>query len=255
MYRVCFFIILCFTANASWAVSVSTYRIYLDREHNVTDYWVSNKTLLKQECTIKFTHYQFDAAGNLTKYDTPNFIPNNSAKKIVRFSPKKFVITPKNKHKIRFTLRNKRDIEDIEYRSHIIVSCKDIKDDNDQIETIAGFAAVTVKPILTHHIPLVVRPRKLTAKLTIEDIVLADNKLIFDLVRSGKRSLYGQVNVKDQDNNIITSSRKFPLYHEVLSKNVSISLPEFEAKSLIVEFVETNELSDKLTASSTLVIK
>ena len=255
MYKTCFFIILFLTSNISWAVSVSTYRIYLDREHNATDYWVSNKTLLKQECKIDFTHYTFDAFGNLSKYDTPNFIPNNSAKKIVRFSPKSFVIAPKSKQKIRFTLRNKHDIEKIEYRSHIIVSCQDIKDNDSQIETLANFAAVTVKPILRHHIPLVVRPRNLDVQLDIKNIALEGKQLSFDLERSGKRSLYGQVNVKDQDNNLITSSRKFPLYHEVLSKNVSISLPKFKAKSLIVEFIEDDELTNSLTTSSTLILK
>lgn len=236
-------------------VSVSTHRLFLDLDHKSTEFRVRNPDIYEYQCEITFSHYKFNERGDLSTYEDEKFIPENSASNIIRFSPKRFIISPKSKQKIRFNLRNKRDTIAQEYRSHVKVVCK-----ANQTVSKEGlnseFASISIKPVLVFNIPLVVRPKKLTADVSIENITEGPKStLLFDLKRSGKRSIYGMLNIYDEENNIVTSSRSFPIYHETTSKPLSIKLPDFQGKTLKVEFIENEKKSGKIVTSKIYKIK
>jgi P pilus assembly chaperone PapD len=231
-------------------VSISTHRLFLDLDQKSTEFRVKNPDAYGYQCDIDFSHYKFNKRGDFSVYEDETFIPENSAAKIIRFSPKRFTILPKATQKIRFNLRNKRDTVAQEYRSHVKVICKAIQDVNTQ--SLSGeFASVIIKPVLVYNIPLVVRPRKLTADVSIENINEGpNNTLLLDLKRSGERSVYGMLNIYDEENELVTSSRSFPIYHETTSKPLSINLPNFQGQILKVEFIEDEKKSGNLVTSN-----
>tara|TARA_R110001583_G_scaffold9788_2_gene45936 strand:- start:53650 stop:54423 length:774 start_codon:yes stop_codon:yes gene_type:complete len=230
-------------------VSVSTHRLFLDLDQKSTEFRVKNPDAYEYQCEIKFSHYKFNERGDLSVYEDKTFIPENSASQIIRFSPKRFIISPKSHQKIRFNLRNKRDTIAQEYRSHVKVICK-AKQDVSKENLSSEFANVAIKPVLVFNIPLVVRPKKLTADVSIENISEGpNNTLTLDLKRSGERSIYGMLNIYDEEDELVISSRSFPIYHETTSKPLSIKLPNFQGKTLKVEFIEDEKKSGKIVTS------
>lgn len=236
-------------------ISVSSQRLFLDLKNKSTEFQVRNTSALDNNCKINFNHYRYDDRGDLFTYTDPTFIPENSASNIIRFSPKRFTLLAKSSQKIRLNLRNKRDVTAQEYRTHMVVVCEPLPTVNDKILS-NKFANISIKPLLALNIPLVARPRKLNAKISIDNISEApNNMLMFDIKRSGNRSIYGKVNVFNEDNEIVTSSRSFPLYHETTSKPLSINLPKFKGNTLKLEFVEDERLSGKLVTSTIYNVK
>jgi hypothetical protein len=251
-FTLAIFITLFFQSTTYANISVSEYRLFVDRKHNSEEVLVSNNGPLSQNCELGFSHYKFDENGGFRDYPDKTMIPENSASRLIRFSPKHFRLTPSSKQKVRLKLRNKRDIKVQEYRAHLTVSCKaDTKNDTQE-----NNGAFKITPQLIPNIPIVARPRKLHAQISIDNIkTMPNNTLTFDLNRTGKRSIYGKVNIWDEDKNLVTESRLFPIYHETTSKHLSINLPEFSGQTLKIEFAEDENKSGTMVTSSIYKIK
>ena len=127
----------------------------------------------------------------------------NSAKKIVRFSPRRVVINPTNRQTVRIASRRKPNIKDGEFLSYLRISCIEQTNPN-QPQT----AQIAVNANFVFYIPLQVRVGKLNASTRIENarITATDGryKLNFDHIREGNRSVVGKIEVteKNSGNNL-----------------------------------------------------
>ena len=73
------------------------------------------------------------------------------------------------------------------------------------------------------------------------------------LVKNGHTSII--VSSANEDNELVSSSRAFPIYHETTLKSLYIDLPKFKGKTLRLEFLENESKSGTLVASSIYHIK
>lgn len=212
-----------FQSNAN--IGISTYRLYLDTEHNTENFIVTNRLDTSQQCEMGYSHYTFNELGDMGEYKR-EIIPENSASKLVRFSPKRFTLEAKQRQTVRFTFRRKKDVSAIEHRAFVTVNCKpeiqkmEMSQDND-----SSLVNVSFKPTLTHNIPLVIRPKRLNASAEIIDVKMDGDFLIFDIIRGGSRSIYGKVQVLEKDNGkLITESKKLVMYIETTNKHFKLDL-------------------------------
>jgi P pilus assembly chaperone PapD len=223
----------------SWAnVSISSRRINVDYEQGTTNFIVTSRQATSQECNISLTHNSFDEAGHMSHY-TGKDLPPYAADDLIRYSPKTFELPANRKQTVRFTLRRKPNTPAMEHRAYVVLACSGKVFDQ---PTAADNNAprFTIQPILKHSIPLIVRPQKLQVAVNFDNIRIENNTLSFDLNRLGERSVYGNVEVINKDNNeIISTSASLVMYIETTSKSFNMVLPQsIQTEDLVLRFKE-----------------
>ena len=145
-----------------------------------------------------FRNIRADENGQFTEVEAP-IAGELFADNMVRFSPRRITVPARSKQSIRVLARKPQDLEDGEYRSHLVFrklpSQNSVLDQVDQDEGI-GFS---LRPIVEVTIPVIVRHGSISAELTLSDASIIDSnagkEIQFTINRQGQRSLYGDVDV------------------------------------------------------------
>lgn len=217
------------------AVGISAYRIYLDDDRRSTAFTVTNRDVEPQDCTLKLTHYNFDADSLLLQVNEGE-IPPNSARDWIRFSPLQFKVAPAHAQTIRFTLRRKANAESAEYRSYLVIDCLTEKQlDADGNEN----PLISIEPKLQHNVPIIVRNGTLEASASIENIRLEDATVAFTIQRTGTRSIHGDVQlINKQTNEVISYQTAFSIYPEAQRYHFKLAHNGIAPKDIKIRFAE-----------------
>ena len=123
----------------------------------------------------------------------------------IRFSPRQVTLQPGQSQTVRLMLRKKRDMEDGEYRSHLLFqSLPDAaaSDINELAGNRSEGLSVQLIPVIGITIPVIVRQGKLDSTVSLSDFkikqgntVRASSVLSFKINRKGNRSSYGDFRV------------------------------------------------------------
>lgn len=224
----------------STASSLTSYRIYLDRQNSNTSFLIFNRELQDKECKISLRHYKFDELSNITGEFEKT--PANSAKEFIRFSPRKFTITPGNSQTVRFALRRKPNSKDAEYRSFLKVDCSAVSNKTSK--------KISISPRLVHNVPIVVRTGKLDGAVSFSNFAVDGSKLTFNLNRTGERSIYGIVELIDDEGNTVSFLRGVSIYPESKSKQISFSTNDIPVSKLKVRFTEDKNYGGSIIQES-----
>jgi len=229
--------------HISHAVSLTSHRIYLDKNLRTESFVIFNRELQTQNCRLSFHDFPFDKAGNMGKVIT-DVIPKSSAANLVRFSPRSFEIKGGSSQTVRFSLRRKANTPVSEYHSYLSINCgKSIDDSNSN-------GMISLSPRLVHNIPVVARTGKLSAKIDFSDIHIDENgKLAFKLNRSGDRSVYGSLEIINKENGeIINNLQGISLYVQSDYRTFDFSLPQgIDIHSLRIRFKEDSKYGGSIT--------
>ncbi len=213
----------------SHAIHLSTFRIYVDQDKREESFVIFSRDGSTQSCNLGIRHYDYDEYGEMTPYQGVDK-PKHSALDWIRYSPKRFTLSPTNTQTVRFTLRRKAKAQAAEYRSYLVVDCEEIDPNTSK-------RLITVKPKLMHNIPIIVRTKKLNAKVGFDNFILKDDELTFDLVRTGDRSVYGDLELINRKNKeIIRSIKGNSIYTETKQKQFSIKTGGLDMKNLTLRF-------------------
>ncbi len=217
----------------SFAVSISAYRIYMDEDNRETSFVIFNREVESQECNLRLRHNNFDQEGKMTTLPD-DVIPANSAVDWIRFSPKKFTLTPSNSQTLRFAMRRRANAEDGEYRSYLTIDCG-VEPTPEELAK----ARVNVRPRLLHNVPIIVRVGKLDAKVSVEDIQVRGDSVQFTIVRVGQRSIYGDVAlVNKRTGEKIDFQTGFSIYPEVNHYKLALGRAGVAPEDIVIHFVE-----------------
>lgn len=248
------FLVLLSSAFSSQAVSLTSYRLYLDDNNRTESFIVFAKGNYPENCSLKLKHFNFDNEGKMTLHKGDEE-PDNSASPWIRFSPKQFIVKPKSPQTIRFTMRRKPNTEAKEYRSYLSVSCQDIVEETAK-EVVQGRPTVSVKPNLVQNVPIVVRTGALKATAQFDDIVINDNSLSANLKRQGDRSIYGRVSlVNKKTNEELRYYSTIALYPETTTYHFDFSLKGDNipaTEDMILRFVEDENYGGSLSFEQSL---
>jgi hypothetical protein len=236
------------------AMSLSTYRIYLDNDNSTASFMMFNKEAVSQTCRLDLVHNNFDDNGKMSK-GVSGVIPENSAIPWVRFSPKNFTAAALSSQTVRFTLRRKANTQAAEYRSYLEVFC-----DNDETEVAKSKfdvekPTVSIKPRLVQNVPVIARTGKLEAQLSISDFRTENEKLIFILNRQGNRSLYGTLQLIDKTNGkVINYKKNISIYTETKQLEQNLTPGGTALHQLAVRFVEDERYGGSITYQQDVVL-
>lgn len=151
---------------------------------------------------------------------------------LVRFAPRRVTIPPGGSQQIRLMLRKPKDLPEGEYRSHFWVQPEaDVNKFDTQTQAQGGGSAVSLKMLAGITLPVIVRHGNLTATGTFEGgsaQIQGDNiEIRLTLTRSGKRSLYGDIDMvcSGGGQQQIQSVRGVAVYAEVERRNIKFNMP------------------------------
>ena len=123
------------------------------------------------------------------------------ANSMVRYSPRQIILAPGQSQVVRLMLRKPRDLQDGEYRSHLLFQSipKASKSSvNTAVKSESENITVEIIPIVGISIPVIVRHGKLNAELKIDNahIIPASEanpapSVSIDMHRTGNKSIYG----------------------------------------------------------------
>ncbi len=229
-------------ATQAYAISISAYRIYMDDDNRTTSFMVMNREVEPQECELKLRHYNFDVDSNLLQV-SDDVLPENSAQEWVRFSPKKFTLTPAHTQTIRFTMRRRADATDGEYRSYLEVDCgAEVKISENEAPILS------IKPKLMHNIPIIVRVGTLDAQVSIDNVKVDGDGLAFTIYRNGSRSVYGDVELINKNTESKVSYQSgVSIYPESSRYHFVLGREGVAASDLRVRFVENKNYGGSIT--------
>lgn len=235
------FILFLSSLNAN-ALGLSTYRIYLDDEHNQQNFVVYNRDSFHQDCQIAKRHFIYDEYGKMSEYEGKN-LPKIAADDLFRYSPRKFRLESGAVQTVRFKLRRKKHQEPLEYRTYISVDCKEDKNSkNSKDSQVKG--NLHLIPRLRHNVPVVVRTGKLDAKLFFDDVVVKNKSVMFSFNKDGNRSTYGDIVLINKNNDKVIGklpSVSLPLEKKMM--NSSFFMGDVSIDDLVLSFIEDKELS------------
>ena len=241
-------LLLCFYSASSFAVSLTSYRIYLDKNHRSEAFQVFNREQQTENCKLSWQDFPFDAAGNMGKRIMGK-APTTSVVDWVRFSPRSFAIKPGHSQTVRFSLRRKANMQPSEYHSYISIDCSKVADRHKKTETLS------LTPRLVHNVPVIARTGELTAKATISNVRLnSDGKLAFRLNRRGNRSIYGKIEVfNNKTHKVANYLQGISIYTQSAYRDFEFSLPKNSNLSeLTINFVEDKKYGGSLVTQQQL---
>lgn len=223
------------------ALGLSTYRIYLDNQHNQQNFIVYNRDDFAVNCRIDKRHFVYDEIGSFSEH-TGDEIPTIAADKFMRYSPRTFRLEPGNTQSVSFKMRRKSKQVAKEYRTYISVDCD--AEAGGKNQNLKG--NVHLSPKLRHNIPVVVRTGKLDAKLYFDQVVIHKNQVSFAFNKNGNRSTYGEfVLVNKSSGKVIAKKPSVSVPLEVKVMRASLPFKDVDIDDLSLSFIEDSELSGK----------
>jgi hypothetical protein len=241
-------------AKSAQAMSLSTYRIYLDSDNSTASFLMFNKAALPQTCALNLVHKNYDELGTPTIVDA-NIIPEHSAGSWIRYSPKNFTAAPRSPQTVRFTLRRQPNALASEYRSYLEVFCDTTELQPEMSESTSDQPVIGIKPRLVQNVPIIVRIGKLEAQVSFSNIQQDNADLIFNLQRQGNRSVYGSLQLVDKKTDeIISYVNNISVYTETKQRAFKLNLHNKPVSELALKFVEDEKYGGSITYQQDVVL-
>jgi hypothetical protein len=243
-------ILSCLFTVQSQAVSISTYRIYLDSEHREQKFMVKNSSSDQEKCEIAFDYMAYAEGGTEVKVlsSEERVALSAPAVKRARYSPRQFTIQPKTTQYVAFSYHRQINDKPSEYRTYANIKC--LPEAGDVTE------GITLSPTIVHSVPLIIRtgkPSDLEVNLVFSQIKTQVNNITFRLEHQGNRSVYGDLKlINDKGDTLKLLQKNVVIYPEMKYKDFAFSLADITEKNLLIEFQETGVESDKKRFSLTL---
>jgi hypothetical protein len=224
-------------SGKSMAISITTYRLLINNTQPEADFYVFSDEIFDQACKITLRDYVFDENGNSKEHEGSE-LPDISAKKLLRYSPRNFELKAGASQKVHFKYRRMSSKTPTEYRSYLALDCKQL---NEQRQS---RAQTDIKPNLRHNIPIIVRTGNIEIDIKFSAINVTNNILSFSLSKSGERSVYGDiVLINNQTNEEIHRQRAVSLPVEVDKVSISLPLLALSPNLIDIQFIEDEQLS------------
>jgi hypothetical protein len=183
-------------------------RIVFEGRQNIEKLTLANTGKDTAVYNISFLEYKMNEKGELKIITEPeeglNFASPN-----IRFFPRKVVLAPNEGQTVKVQLRNKQNLTDGEYRSHLYFRAEEEKVPLGQISKKKdSIFSVKLKALFGISIPCIVRKGTDTTTVAISDLQLVQENdtynMVFNLNRSGNMSAYGDFTINyTTTNNVV----------------------------------------------------
>lgn len=185
-------------AQAAANLMVTPTRIVFDQRDRTAQVTLMNTGTETGSFRISFTRQKMTETGQFITIEGDE--PGLYADTMVRYSPRQITLPPGQSQVVRLMLRKPRELEDGEYRSHMLFQALP-KPSKSSIENVLSTDTDEIKveiiPIVGISIPVIVLQGKLESNATLSNarIIPADEskpaRIALEIHRTGNRSSYG----------------------------------------------------------------
>jgi len=199
---------------------------------------------------VTVIHYRQNEDGTYTRLEKPLsdvFDPDT----VARFSPRQFILSPGGRQKIRLSLRKPADLQEGEYRFHVLVTRYDVENENAQ--AVNSGANIQLKMNMGVAIPIVVRQGNLDVSARMEDIRIipaseADSgrpQLGVTILRDGSAGSIGELQAfwtpKGAKSRLVGEITNMNVFPEIRRREVVMPLRELPLGAGQLRLIYTND--------------
>jgi P pilus assembly chaperone PapD len=188
-----------------------------------------------------------------------------SALTAIRFAPKRVTLPPNQPQSIRIGVQGTETLADGEYRAHLLFQAIPKPRDVAQDAKVTNEIKIQLIPIYGISIPIIIRKGTLKATAAIANARIGNHvegpALLFDLQRSGEKSVFGEIHVtKPGESKPVIVAKAIAVYPEIGSRKVVLDLdPEELAKlkgsEAVISYYEASEAGGGLITQLRTVLR
>lgn len=189
---------LLFMPQKAHAVFLSKSRIDFQNGQNYAEFIILNRSERKKLVSFAWSNLVVNPNGGyitLKEGEThPGYRP---AQDFIRYSPRRTILSPGERQKVRLYAKRTADMEEGEYHSHLTILAEPLKDD-ETIESIKGFGG-KIRLNAGISIPIFLRKGQTDVNFTLQEAYAynKDGKQFLNVsgVNNSTRSIYGELNL------------------------------------------------------------
>jgi hypothetical protein len=211
---------------------------------------------------ISLVNYLMDDNGSLVEVSDPN--QGMFADQLIRFSPRQVTLPVNVPQTIRIQIQRPANLPEGEYRSHMFFRAVPSDESTAESILIEGGDGVDVRltPLYGISIPIIVRHGKTEVQIGLKNLEIVRQSetthLMFDIIRTGNRSVYGDISVIWQQGGeeyVIGMILGIAVYtpNDVRKINMELKLPpqvELSDGRLTVKYEERPEQKERQIAEA-----
>lgn len=189
----------CVSVASAQNVTITPTRVTFEDRTRTEEITLVNRSNQEITYRLQLIAMKMTEDGDLERVEAPEQL--QVAHDMLRFAPRQVNIEPGQSQRVRMSVRKPAELDDGEYRSHLMFQAvPDAPDDDD--ETVEGIA-IRLNVISGVSIPIIVRHGELSADVDIDDLEFRTDdenpdlkSVAFRVDRDGDRSVYGDLTVR-----------------------------------------------------------
>ncbi len=223
---------------------VAPTRVVFEGRSRSAEIILNNKGSKEATYRISFTHLRLEADGNYTELSPEEAKAGlKIADDLLRYSPRQVTLKPGESQIIKMMLRKPEGLANGEYVSHLLFRAVPDMATGEDVEaagTSGDKISVKLIPVYGVSIPIIVRNGETSASAKLQDITLYENTLSLNIIRSGNKSLYGDIIITSGTNEVLGQLRGVGVFAYNDRRQVSIPVSKSE-KPLKIVYREREE--------------
>ena len=249
-------ILFTFAANANLLISPT--RISYDNRDRVHEVILINTTTEARTYRVSWSEKKIGADGRYEELAEGDKAVSKLSP-YVRFSPRQVRLESGERQTIKLQLRKQANMNDSEYRSHLLFTAMPLESKTDSDDEITDGMRMQLNMLVSYSIPVLYHPKKPNVKITIEGQNLVprnDNgaDLNVRMSRSGDNSAFGRIEIYASVDGVdkrIGLANNISVFREVSVKEQAVRIPNFKDYEQI-ENVRIKYVGEKEYAGQTL---
>ena len=179
-------------------VVITPKRLVFEGRTRMAEVSLANQSDKRITYDISFMHLRMNANGSLQEIKDAD--PGAQfADGLLRFTPRRVVLEPRQTQSVRFQLRKPEGLADGEYRSNVVFRV--VPSTKEPEAGKADELAISLVPVYGISIPVFVRQGKVSVKASISEIAVNAEaekapRMSFQIDRDGGKSVYGNIRVE-----------------------------------------------------------
>lgn len=249
MFRLSYLIVLLSLLSTSVLAhfSIDKSRLYFDRKNRFQTLTIRNTSESPLSYTIKVNHVEMSEEGRITPVKDENNV-QNSAKKLLRYSPRRGRILPGGSQIVRFTVRKPAGLESGEYRSQLRIEGGLLGQEN----------ANSAK--LAYNMPIIARHGQTEASADLDFLGIHYNEkqqpmMSLLIKREGNRSLFGSFTITNAKGDVIGLTKGVSVYEPLKQRVMNVELTGELTPNVSVVYEELKEYGGTAKVQKTFSLR
>jgi P pilus assembly chaperone PapD len=244
---------------------VTPTRLVFEGEVRTAELALVNRSNIAHTYALSFVQCRMSETGEIKEIDKsiPAEPQEHFADSLVRFTPRRVILEPRQVQMVRMMLRKPADLADGEYRSHLNFRLIPSTEDAVKPDSVSRGIQIKLIPIYGVTIPVIVRHGSLVATTRLSDLHFDAKGLHFAIEREGSRSTYGDLVVqwKGTTGKAVTvgAMNGVAVYSPNPKRTVTLALSppkgvELRGGELIVRYIGKENDTEQLIAENKIAV-